>query len=265
LAILYGEASSMKWICGVAVLLGLLGSMATADEPAVAQQYASLLDEYERTGGARAFAKRFLELAEGHPDDVAAADALLWVVGNVRGRSETTRALQLLAQHHATSDKLVTALPAIAEARSTAAEPLLRTVADSSPDPTTRALATYHLARLLDTEANLVDQLQAQPERAAQVLQYYGKEYGQYLAELDPAALGNRREQAYQWLLAEASDVPLQESTLGKIAERRLFAIRHLSVGRVAPEIDGEDINGQRFKLSDFRGKVVMLTFWGHW
>jgi hypothetical protein len=36
-------------------------------------------------------------------------------------------------------------------------------------------------------------------------------------------------------------------------------------VGDVAPEIDGEDVDGNRLKLSDFRGKVVVVDFWGHW
>lgn len=39
----------------------------------------------------------------------------------------------------------------------------------------------------------------------------------------------------------------------------------HLAVGRVAPEIDGEDVDGKPLKLSDYRGKVVLLDFWGHW
>jgi hypothetical protein len=30
-------------------------------------------------------------------------------------------------------------------------------------------------------------------------------------------------------------------------------------------EIQGEDIDGRRFKLSHYRGKVVLLDFWGHW
>ena len=38
-----------------------------------------------------------------------------------------------------------------------------------------------------------------------------------------------------------------------------------LEIGNVAMEIDGEDIDGQRFKLSDYRGKVVVLDFWGNW
>lgn len=36
-------------------------------------------------------------------------------------------------------------------------------------------------------------------------------------------------------------------------------------VGEEAPDIAGEDIDGKPFKLSDYRGKVVMLDFWGHW
>jgi hypothetical protein len=38
-----------------------------------------------------------------------------------------------------------------------------------------------------------------------------------------------------------------------------------IHVGNLAPEIDGEDADGQRFKLSDYRGKVVLLDFWANW
>ena len=37
------------------------------------------------------------------------------------------------------------------------------------------------------------------------------------------------------------------------------------AIGKPAPEIEGEDIDGQRFKLSDYRGKVILLDFWGNW
>jgi cytochrome oxidase Cu insertion factor (SCO1/SenC/PrrC family) len=39
----------------------------------------------------------------------------------------------------------------------------------------------------------------------------------------------------------------------------------NLAIGKPAPEIAGEDIDGKQFKLSDYRGKVVLLDFWGHW
>ena len=36
-------------------------------------------------------------------------------------------------------------------------------------------------------------------------------------------------------------------------------------VNNLAEEIDAEDVDGKRFKLSDYRGKVVFLDFWGDW
>ena len=37
------------------------------------------------------------------------------------------------------------------------------------------------------------------------------------------------------------------------------------SVGVPAPEIDGTDLDGAPMRLSDYRGKVVVLSFWGDW
>jgi cytochrome oxidase Cu insertion factor (SCO1/SenC/PrrC family) len=37
------------------------------------------------------------------------------------------------------------------------------------------------------------------------------------------------------------------------------------AIGQLAPDIDGEDLEGKRFRLSDYRGQVVVLTFWGDW
>ena len=38
-----------------------------------------------------------------------------------------------------------------------------------------------------------------------------------------------------------------------------------LKIGDAAPEITGPDLDGKPMKLSDFRGKVVVLDFWGDW
>ena len=53
-----------------------------------------------------------------------------------------------------------------------------------------------------------------------------------------------------------------------------LYATSHFSkhlkksqpqVGQTAPEIVGRDLDGKEFQLSAYRGKVVMLDFWGNW
>jgi hypothetical protein len=55
----------------------------------------------------------------------------------------------------------------------------------------------------------------------------------------------------------------------------RSHASRTVRIGRIqlakirpglyAPEITGNDLEGKPMKLSQFRGKVVLLYFWGHW
>jgi peroxiredoxin len=36
-------------------------------------------------------------------------------------------------------------------------------------------------------------------------------------------------------------------------------------IGNRAPEITGKDTTGKTFKLSEYKGKVVVLDFWGFW
>lgn len=36
-------------------------------------------------------------------------------------------------------------------------------------------------------------------------------------------------------------------------------------IGNMAPDIEGQDFDDVTFKLSDYRGKVVVLDFWGDW
>ena len=41
--------------------------------------------------------------------------------------------------------------------------------------------------------------------------------------------------------------------------------MRNLAIGKPAPEIDAPGLDGKTMKLSDHRGKVVVLVFWGSW
>ena len=44
-----------------------------------------------------------------------------------------------------------------------------------------------------------------------------------------------------------------------------LYELRELAIGKVAPDIEGEDLEERPLKLSEYRGKVVVLNFWASW
>lgn len=64
------------------------------------------------------------------------------------------------------------------------------------------------------------------------------------------------------WTLSSVDDVTVHRRELPKDVVR---PTRRPAIGELAPEITGTDIDGDKFKLSDYRGKVVMLDFWGDW
>jgi thiol-disulfide isomerase/thioredoxin len=63
----------------------------------------------------------------------------------------------------------------------------------------------------------------------------------------------------------EAAVARRRRSTLGQVAEARLDDWHKLAVGKPAPEIKGVDVHRKPLTLSDYRGKVVALVFWGTW
>lgn len=52
---------------------------------------------------------------------------------------------------------------------------------------------------------------------------------------------------------------------LRKPAAAAKYMMTALSVGQVAPDITGRDLDGVPFSLADYRGKVVVLMFSGDW
>jgi hypothetical protein len=266
----YKDRITMRTTIVFTICLLLVSRVVTADETTAGQitakqEYEALLAEYEETGGTRAFAKRFIMFAEENVKEPAAAEALFWVVEKVRGRRETVQAIRLLQQHHAESEKMGSGCKVVSQARCVEAERLLLVTLNTNKDKGVQAQACFYLAELLDREATIIEQLRANPGIAPRVLQYYGKEYGGHLASLDPVMLAKKREKVYAALLKSFADAAIGDENIGTIAKSRLLAIRLLSVGKVAPEIIGMDIGGTEFKLSDYRGKVVMLSFWADW
>lgn len=86
------------------------------------------------------------------------------------------------------------------------------------------------------------------------------------LAEISAQA-GEEKEALalYREAKQKYADVAWWRGTVGQRADASIFEIENLGIGKTAPEIEGEDIDGKPMKLSDFKGKVVVLDFWGDW
>lgn len=69
-------------------------------------------------------------------------------------------------------------------------------------------------------------------------------------------------------ILAEFPDALYKNTPAGELA-RRWLKSQHdktsLRPGLRAPELEGRDVDGNPLKLSDFRGKVTVVVFWGWW
>lgn len=58
---------------------------------------------------------------------------------------------------------------------------------------------------------------------------------------------------------------PLKQTDLGKFLENRIFTVSHTAIGAVAPDFTQNDPTGKPVKLSDFRGKYLLVDFWASW
>ena len=57
----------------------------------------------------------------------------------------------------------------------------------------------------------------------------------------------------------------IQNSSGGKEVKEIIDEIENSSVGTKAKEFETSDIDGKKISLSDFKGKYVLLDFWGSW
>jgi peroxiredoxin len=197
----------------------------------------------------RAFGDQFLALARELGDDPeagdAVVDALTWVVLNCPQSPQGREAVERLMDGSIRSARMSDVCLQLDAEESPIAEPVFRAVLASSPHPLARARSALGLARSLRRRS---EQVAPSPGTA-----------------VPPEVLASEAECLYEEAVAKYGDLRVGEATLAELAEPELFELRNLGIGHRAPEIDGPDLRGEPMALSDFRGKVVVLEFWGHW
>jgi hypothetical protein len=271
-------------VAGVVVLLLAWPALADDDKPTdkskkpdkqtPAQQYQALVEEFhdaqqaflkhyeeaktreerlkvqkEKRSQPDKFAPKFIELAEKNARDPVALDALVWVLTNTyasgpaKKDSPRAKAIALVSRNHVKSDKLGPACQALgSRGDEKEAETLLRTILQKNPHREVQGMAWLGLARMLKRRAERL------PDAKAGEKVY------------------RESEQLLDRIVKQYADVKSSSGgTIGEQAMNELFEFELPGIGKGAPEIKGEDLDGKRFKLSDYKGKVVLLDFWGNW
>ena len=276
--------------------LSVVAAVGGQDKPPTpAEQYQALRKEYDRmpSGGVPktdpellkfvgsvykhhfAVAPKFVELAEKYPNDPIALDALTqavwqvnttpWPVEMVGEDTARARAFELIQRDHIRSDKLGPLCQRVSYGFCKEYEAFLRAVIVKNPHKSVQATATLSLAHLLNNRLWRIELCREQPELAKVFGALYGTEYIANLMRQDGEKAIKEVEAVFEQAAEKYGDVKLPGGdTVAERAKAELFEIRHLSVGKGAPDIEGEDQDGKRFKLSDYRGKVVLLDFWSY-
>ncbi len=185
--------------------------------------------------------KQCLEIARKHPHEPEATDALqasasILSVANgplAVGRHYVDELFSLAADEPdvvPATERLVRSLFGLEYSREM--ERYLRAVIASAPDPQVQGIAGVVLAADM---------------------------YGQ-----DEDRFGKETRELAEDVSDRFGDVTFGGTTVQEYLEP-LLKQGGLSVGSEAPDIVGKEISDEEFRLSDYRGKVVVLDFWADW
>jgi hypothetical protein len=205
-------------------------------------------------------------LAVKDPKDAVAVDALVWALQLDPG-SEGDAVLDALQRDHLQSPKLAEACQSLQYSQLVNTEKFLHAVRKDSPHADVRGQACYSLAKVLQSRASVARRLQdgADEQMVKRWNELHGQAWVERERKRDVDATVREAESLLEEVMAKYGDVKSYRKDLGTQAKGDLFELRNLAVGKTAPEIEGEDVDGAKFKLSDYRGKVVFLDFWGFW
>jgi peroxiredoxin len=187
------------------------------------------------------YAPKMLDVIRNNPKDDVAFDAIDWLHVHVPAADEFGEAVDLVLRNLIQDERLAKVCQNLGRYNScSAGDKLLQAAIDVSPHRKVQGFARFALAVSYKRTADA--RLGDTPK--------------------GPHPLEQKADALLQEVIDKYADLEFESTTLGKEAEAAQFELRHLGIGKTAPEIEGEDIAGKRMKLSDFRGKVTLVVFW---
>jgi len=170
-----------------------------------------------------------------------AAEVARWWLHGARAKRDGQRVMDALMDAHVGAEFLTRYVPHCGHLLpAEKAETIFRTLIEKNSFDSVKASAIYSLQALLDKQAQSLE----------------GEKSKALTAEVKSLQESLRNE--YPNML-DLTGVPFVTRV-----EASNFA-RNLVVGEKAPDIVGTDLDGVKFKLSSYKGKVIVLDFWGHW
>jgi len=181
------------------------------------------------------YRKAVLPLVEIDPRDGLACDMLLFLLADL-GVTDTV-AVKLLGDHHAANPKVLPFVRGLVEGMPDELKPFLRKVIAANPSKEAKGLATFALAT-----GSFADYDEKQSDAARKTA-----------------------ENGFDDVVKNYGDVKVGNETLAVMCKGYLTELRDLVIGKVAPDVASKDLAGKDVKLSDYRGKVVVLDIWATW
>ncbi|VTR96584.1 TlpA family protein disulfide reductase [Tuwongella immobilis] len=175
-----------------------------------------------------------IKLIEEDPKDKSSAAMIVFAMTSLR--SQNAKLAGYLTEYHLDNPAITSVLQTAAMGRAPQLTPLMEAILEKSTDTDKKGLATFGLAST-----------------------YFNQ------GEDGNAELMAKAEKLFDRASTEFGDVKLGNTTLKKRSEGFLKEIRELAVGKTLPDVACNTLEGKAVKISDYRGKVVVLDIWATW
>lgn len=191
-------------------------------------------------------AQKAMEIIGDDTKDATGFDVLLFVMNSTAkfgGGKEFDTAAGLVAEHHLNNPKVKDLLPMLANGGA-GSQKLLQAAAEKSTDKNVKGVALFFLG--MSAAGPLDDE---EDEKQIEAIVAKATKYFEQAAK-------------------EAPDAKLGGTTIAKEVASQLEgfkAIKNLAVGKPAPDVENLTLEGKKVKLSDYKGKVVLLDIWATW
>jgi hypothetical protein len=193
----------------------------------------------------KGLAKDLLKLARDHARDAGALAVLKKVTAMGDFPEGQKEAAELLLADHVAEAGVGEEAPLLANVDPELGLRFARAVYERNPNKVDKAIALFTTGLILKQQAIAAQSDEAKRDRL--------------VAEASKAL--ETAKEKYQ-------DVKIGDTLLAPLIRSQLAGLKNIGqlvAGKPVPELAGEDLDGKPFKLSDYRGKVVLLDFWAHW